>query len=608
MSQSPDPFRQPFESQTLYPRFNRWLARAEAPVVAIGLAAAVLRPSLLPIVRSHQRTLAFAIIGSLAALAASFVFRYLCSRARTSFLTRNLATAVMMVVWAVGFCFIAYLAAEWHNWQTAENWVVHWSGICVVVRSIGETISLTLGVAMRFRNPALALVASFGLLVTVGTLLLMLPRARAHPDSANQHEGAPLLVALFTATSAGCVTGLTVEPTGTYWSGFGQAIILGLFQIGGLGIMTFSSFFLLAGRQMHVRETATMRDLLESDGLVDARRLLVAILIFMLTVEAIGALLLSGLFSEKTWSEQIFMSVFHSVSAFCNAGFSLTENSFVGMETRWQVWGVLAALIVVGGLGFAVQYNLLLLVTARWRSSTNSYSTAIGVPRHRGRLSLSSKLVLITTTCLLLGGSVGFGALESLDGWQGDTPMQGVANAWFQSVTYRTAGFNTLDHGTLQPATKLFAVTLMFVGASPGSTGGGVKTVCFVLTVLVLFSTLRGRDRVEIFGRTIPSGSIHRALAILFLGMVVLMTTTMLLVVFEDRPDRFLDHLYEAASAFGTVGVSTGITPELTVPSQLVIVATMFLGRVGPLTLLLALAGEPKTSRYDFPVERVPLG
>jgi len=310
--------------------------------------------------------------------------------------------------------------------------------------------------------------------------------------------------------------------------------------------------------------------------------------------------------------ERIFNSLFHSVSAFCNAGFSLTTNSFVGMGDRWQVWGVMTALIVTGGIGFAVVNNIALVAGNRFKSRRRVREVVkpplFNLPRERIRLTLNSKIVLFTTAVLLVGGTVGYYLLESTGPrTAGQSPVR-ISDAWFQSVTFRTAGFNTVDHRQLQSATKLLAVGLMFIGASPGSTGGGVKTACFAIAALAILSILRGRRRVEIFGRTLPEDLVNRALTIISLGMMVLMTTTLLLTLFEQQPERFLDHLLEATSAFGTVGVSADVTSHLSAPSRLVIVVTMFLGRVGPLTLLIAMAGKTKEARYEFSIERVTLG
>ncbi|MCA9115961.1 MAG: potassium-transporting ATPase subunit KdpA, partial [Planctomycetaceae bacterium] len=429
----------------------------------------------------------------------------------------------------------------------------------------------------------------------------------AEQPPAKKVPGAPLLVALFTSTSAACVTGLVVVPTGTYWSRTGQTIILCLFQIGGLGIMTWGALFAVAVRsQMSIGQSATLGEMLESEKLANVRQLLKTILLFTVGAEAVGAVLLSGLWADKPLGEQIFQSVFHSVSAFCNAGFALTIDSFMGWSTRWQVWLAVPLLIILGGLGFAVALNLGSWV--RWRWQAFRAERRFELLHHRARISLTARMVLFSTLFLLVGGAVSIFLLET-PARDGIDPLSvRIADAWFQSVTFRTAGFNTVDHGALQPSTRLLAILLMFIGASPGSTGGGVKTIAMAVAVLAVFSVLRGRERLEICGRSIPNEQVSRALTIIFLGMLVTMGTTMLLVVFENQPDQFLNQLYEAASACGTVGVSTGLTADLSTPSKLVLIVAMFLGRVGPLTLLLALAGRARTARYEFPSERVVLG
>jgi trk system potassium uptake protein TrkH len=481
---------------------------------------------------------------------------------------------------------------------------IGWAEWLVLIRGLVGIVDITRRFTAHGWNPALLLVVSFLVLIAVGTLLLMLPRARADATA-----GAPFLTALFTSTSASCVTGLIVEPTGTYWSRFGQTIILVLFQVGGLGIMTCGAFFaVLTGAQMRFRESATLRDLLDSDGLGNVRQLLRTIVTFTLIAELVGALFLSGLWSDQPFFEQAYQSIFHSVSAFCNAGFSLTvtDDSFTPLANRWQTLGVLPVLIIAGGLGFAVTYNVGLAAHTRIR--TLRTPPLFRLPRDRVRLTVSTKLVLITSAALLVMGMIGYYLLESTSSEPTRTPASLLGEAWFQSVTFRTAGFNTVDLGELQPATKLFAVLLMFIGASPGSTGGGVKTICFALAVVAVLSFLRGRDRVEVMGRTIPMRHVNRALTMIAVGMVTLMSTTLLVVLFEQKPALFLDHLFESASAFGTVGVSTGITAKLTAPSKMVIVVAMLLGRVGPLTLLLALAGREDEARYEYPSERIPLG
>ena len=604
-------------ADTLYPKQVRRLRQIEIVVVAGGMGAVIVEHGLFHVTRALQWEMASAVVASMLFVTLSVAIRYGWSRARLTFVRNNRAAVVVSGLWVAGTVLILLFGPllETNGWFSVSRGgaFVLLSELAIVLRGLLGVTTLARGASAGGGNPALPLVLSFASLISIGTILLMLPRARAQHGVPGDEAGAPFQVALFTATSASCVTGLIVEPTGTYWSELGQVVILCLFQIGGLGIMTFGAFFAVAaGRHMQIRESATLRDMMESERLGDVRRLVVTILVFTFSAELIGAVLISGLWADRPAGDQIFYSLFHSVSAFCNAGFSLTDNSFVGMGNRWQIWGVVTGLIVTGGIGFAVVYNMALVLGNRFKSRRRvrelTKPPLFNLPRERIRLTLNSKIVLFTTAVLLIVGTAGYYLLEST-GPQTETrtPVR-LCDAWFQSVTFRTAGFNTVDHQQLQSATKLLAVGLMFIGASPGSTGGGVKTTCFAIAVLAILSILRGRQRVEILGRTLPEDLVNRALTIISLGMMTMMTATLLLTLFEQQPERFLDHLFEAASAFGTVGVSANVTAHLSEPSRLVIVATMFLGRVGPLTLLIAMAGKAKEARYEFPLERVTLG
>jgi trk/ktr system potassium uptake protein len=598
-------------SQSLHTRRDRWLRRGDLVIQVLGVAAVVLLHGLRDASTAVRIELGLFLIAGLGYLTLSVGLRLRWTLARDSFVKENRVPLLVGIGWGAGMLaallFGPLLPAvdDWSPRFTATTTI---SEVAILVRGVAGTIVVIRRATAGATDPTVILVTSFVVLIAVGTALLMLPRAKAPATERFPDESAPFLVALFTSTSASCVTGLVVVPTGTYWSPFGQAVIFGLFQVGGLGIMTCGAFFALAaGGGMQFRESATLRDLLESEQLGDVRRLVLSILVFTLASELIGAVLISGLWADLPLGRRIWYSLFHSVSAFCNAGFSLTDNSFVGMGNRWQVWGGVAGLIVIGGMGFAVLYNFALCLRSRLSSVT--FRPLFNLPRNRVRLTLSTKLASVTTLCLLIAGTAGYFVLEAAakPDLAADVPTR-TAEAWFQSVTFRTAGFNTVDHGSLHPSTKLFAILLMFIGASPGSTGGGVKTVCFAVTVLALLSILRGRPQVEIAGRTIPQELVNKALAIFCLGVVVVMTATLLLVLFENQPALFIDHMYEATSAFGTVGVSTGVTPSLTDASKTVIIVTMFIGRVGPLTLLIALAGRQRGARYEFPAERVTLG
>lgn len=592
---------------SLHPERVRRLRFWDAVVQVLAIGAVVFWAGLRHTSPVAQIELGLFVIAAMGWLTASVAMRYRWSLARTSFLQANRAAAIISALWlvaALGVLVFGPLLTDTAGRELSRfDAFVAVTMTAAILRGAVQTILLIRRVTAGATDPALVLVTSFLVLIAVGTVLLMLPRSRAETAA----EPAGFLTALFTATSAACVTGLVVETTGTYWSPFGQTVIMGLFQVGGLGIMTCGAFFAVAsGRRMLFRESATLRDMLESEQLGDVRRLVLSILVFTLLAELIGAVAISGLWADEPLGERIRQSVFHSVSAFCNAGFSLTGKSFVDSGHRWQVWGGVAGLIVIGSTGFSVLYDLTLWTRARVRAL--SFGTLLRKPGAHVRLSLTTRLAATTTIVLLIAGTAVYYLLESTSDVEKPDGNSPLAEAWFQSVTFRTAGFNTVDHGELQPATKLFAIFLMFIGASPGSTGGGVRTVCFALTTLALVSILRGRNRVEVAGRTIPQDQVNRALAIVWLGIVIVMTATILLTILEGRKTQVVDYMFEATSAFATVGVSTGITPKLSSASRVVIIVTMFVGRVGPLTVLMALAGRQRDARYDYPDERVTLG
>ncbi len=490
----------------------------------------------------------------------------------------------------------------------------------ILIRAAAATVGTTRGVAAGAFSPALLLIGSFGALITVGTLLLMLPKCRA-ADAPPLPWEQRLLVAAFTSTSACCVTGLTVVPTGgedAYWSTTGHMVIMGLFQVGGLGIMTCGAFFALTtSRSLRLRESVTLRELFDPDQPVNVRRLVFSILAFTFGIELVGAYLISGLWADRPPGERAFYSLFHAVSAFCNAGFDLTGQSFLGLGSRWQVWGVVAGLIILGGLGFGTLYNIFHTTTSRLRRRRGGHAALLTGVGDRGssgrpaRLTVTTRLVLTMTVLLLFAGTTWHFVFEATEGGTLDNAPFGqrLADAWFQSVTYRTAGFNTIDLSQLRPASMLFAVVLMFIGASPVSTGGGVKTVSVAVAWLAIAGILRGRSQAEAFGRSIPDEVVKRALTVIAIGVATLFFVALLLASFEDDSRiSVIELLYEAASACGTVGVSTGITSRLTPPSQIVLMCAMFLGRIGPLTLLLGIAGQRQTADYAYPDERVTLG
>ncbi len=470
--------------------------------------------------------------------------------------------------------------------------------------------------------PARLLVGGFAFLILMGTGLLMLPRA-VPPTMA------PLFFddALFTATSATCVTGLIVRDTGTEFSRFGQGVILALIQLGGLGIMIFGSVFaLLSPRGLTVRGAAATGEAISEEQLGVIGNMVKFIVLTTLSIELLGAVLLKSLWGGG--ADAVFPAVFHSVSAFCNAGFALQADSFTWARQSWQVLGIVPALVIVGGLGFPVLYDLTttgpqaLRWLWRWRWRDRRVQ--------RPRLALHTKLALLMTVVLLVGGMaaiatvgpdaedlltnrIGRGrsldaepARRQLNDWQQLDGLGRWQQAWFQSVVARTAGFNTVDMAHLSNAEQLIMIALMFVGGSPGSTAGGLKTVTFFVLLLSVGAMLRQREQVEVMGRSLSDWIVRRAVTLAVLFAMLVGVTTLLLSITQGPTARFMDVLFESVSACATVGLSTGETARLAGwQSKLVITGAMFIGRVGPLTLLMSFAAHLRPARYSYPAEAV---
>ncbi|MEZ6129723.1 MAG: potassium transporter TrkG [Planctomycetaceae bacterium] len=587
------------------------LSRAELTILVVGVFALLIHGGSVGVSAERVRELSGVVLVCMSLITVlrivGFVTRYSAEHRFAGLVEARLPLPVLWILGLTGLWLMNVRGGD--GGGLSANPAVLWTEALLAATAIVSVLNGCRLLATKTHNSAVLLVGSFLVMITVGTLLLKLPACRAAGEDSSVQRSAEWNVALFTATSATCVTGLIVEPTGSYWSPIGHVVIFGLFQIGGLGILTFGAFLaVLSGRRgLQFREARTLRNMLDAESVHDSRRLLLTILSFTVCVEIIGAVCLSGLWSDRSLFEQAWYSLFHAVSAFCNAGFSLHDDGFLGMGQRWQVWGPLTVLIILGGLGFSVVQDL--WTNARARLTHTEATPLFRTAGIRPRLTLHSTLVLYTTFALLASGAVAWFMLESLEA----PSREGVgavkaADAWFQSVTFRTAGFNTVDHQHMHPATKLLAIFLMFIGAAPGSTGGGIKTVVFAIAVLNVWAVFKGRNRVELFGRCLPITQVSRALSMIAVGILIVMLTAGLLVIFERHPELFIDHLFEATSAFATVGVSAGITPTLTMPSRMLICVVMFLGRVGPITLLLAMAAPVESGKYDYPEERVSLG
>ncbi|MDX2175591.1 MAG: potassium transporter TrkG [Candidatus Sumerlaeia bacterium] len=443
------------------------------------------------------------------------------------------------------------------------------------------------------------LVVSFGATILFGALLLNHPACWA-----NREAPVTFLEALFTSTSAVCVTGLTVRDTGTAFSTLGIWVVLLLIQAGGLGILTISNLLVLAsGRRIGQGGRMILEETTGVMAHTTPATLLREIIGYTLLIEALGATLLTARFAiDHPLPVAAELGIFHSVSAFCNAGFGLFPDNLMSYRGDLLVNSVVMGLIVAGGLGFVVYADLTHLAR-NWRRTP------------RPKISLHTRVVMVTTVILIVGGALVMGALEVANPAMGDSFVERLLSPLFLSVTCRTAGFNTVDIGALSNATLLVAILLMAVGGSPGSTAGGLKTTTLALLHMMILSRARNRPHVEIFDRTAPPETVAKALAVTAGYALAVLAGVVALEVIEaphlsglDSRSLFLPHLFEVVSALGTVGLSTGITASLQPGSQLVIILCMFLGRLGPLIVAASLVGQAKRLDYTLPREEILVG
>lgn len=442
-------------------------------------------------------------------------------------------------------------------------------------------------------HPTNLLLLSYVAAIAIGTLALMLPAATAGGDIG-------VIDALFTSTSAVCVTGLIVVDTATYFSAFGQGVILLLIQIGGLGIMTISvALFQVIGKKVVFQQRMAMQEVFSHTPREDIYYLIRSVLLFTFTIEAAGAAILFFYWRPLyPFGEAFYKAVFHSVSAFCNAGFSQFSQSLVADRTSLVLNATMCGLIILGGLGFPVVYEI--------------YHRA--VRRETGKVSIQTKSVMTASIGLIVGGIVVILISERTL-----ISSLGLGNsllaAFFQSVTCRTAGFNTLDIASLNTATLLFMMFLMLVGASPGSCGGGIKTTTFVVLAAFSWSRLRRYKCVNLFGKTVPDDTVTKSISVLVFSLTAIcIAVFMILFIDPDHGARvqgnrqFLSFLFETVSAFGTVGLSMGVTPLLTQPGKMVIVAMMIIGRVGVPVFTYIIAGGGSTKGIQYAEENMMIG
>jgi potassium uptake TrkH family protein len=442
--------------------------------------------------------------------------------------------------------------------------------------------------AFAFRHPAQLVVVGFAVAALLGTVLLMLPVSRSGPD------GAPLLTALFTSTSAVCVTGLAVVDTPSYWSGFGEVVILGLIQVGGFGIMTLASLLgLLVSRRLGLRTRLTAAAETKAIGLGDVRSILVGVMKVTVVFELVTAALLTARFVvgyDHDLGEAAYLGVFHAVSAFNNAGFALYSDSLMGFVTDPWICLPIAAAVIAGGLGFPV---ILQLRRQLWQP--------------RG-WSLHTKMTVSVYAALLVAGTVFVTASEwNNPGTLGPLSTPGrLLAGFFQAVTPRTAGFNSVDYSEMHDGTLLGTCVLMFIGGGSAGTAGGIKVTTFILLFFVIYAEVRGETQVNAFDRRLDDRVTRQALTVALLSIGAVMSGA--LVLHALTPFETRDVLFETVSAFGTVGLSTGITADVGSAGHLVLVLLMFTGRLGPITLVSALALRERGRLYTLPEGRPIIG
>lgn len=429
------------------------------------------------------------------------------------------------------------------------------------------------------RNPPLLLGLSFLILIFLGAVLLNLPMASSDGKSVG------FINALFTSTSASCVTGLIVRNTAEGWSIFGKVIIISLIQIGGVGTMTIIAIIsVLIGKKIGLRERMVIREQLNMSSLTGMVKLIKFVLLSSFAIEFIGALLLSiRLIPMYGFEKGIAYSIFHGISAFCNAGFDIFGNSLVDFHSDVLLNLVIAFLVILGGLGFAVYLDF----TKK---------------QERKRLMPHTKLVLLTSVLLLLFGTVLLYIFEKNNpGTMGNfSEKDKWLAAFFQSAIFRTAGFNSIDLAALNDSSKFVSIFLMFIGGSPGSTAGGLKTTTMAILIVGTIAGLREQEDVNLFRRKVPEELIKKSFSIFFIATILICAVAVGIVSIENNRFTFMEVLFETVSAFGTVGVTLGITSELSAGSKLILSLLMFLGRVGPTTFAMGLLhrGHKKRHRY----------
>ena len=513
-----------------------------------------------------------------------------------------------VMVWdglSVFFMFLVLLAIIIGTAGAGDLWYFNhpsWINTALFLVFFREFSALKIDYKRQLINPAQLFILSFLTIILIGSFLLMLPRAT--------HQGISFVDALFTSTSAVCVTGLIVVDTATYFTKLGQSIIIVLIQIGGLGIMTFASYFSYFFRGGSSYENHFVVSALTQDKKIgEAFNILKVIILVTFLIESIGAVLIYFTLDNTLiplLSERIYFSVFHSISGFCNAGFStLTSNLYEdGFRFNYSLHLILATLFIIGGLGFPIAYNL--VKTLRQIIKVRFYAVMSGkqLTYTPWLLNLNTRIVLITSLILTVAGTILFFLFEYNNTLSGHSFLGKLITAFFSATSPRTAGFNTVDMALVSFPAIMIIFLLMWIGASPASTGGGIKTSTFAIATLNFLSLAKGKNRIEIYHREIADISVRRAFAIISLSLVVIGGGTFCIAFFDSEKD-LLSIAFECFSAYSTVGLSVGLTSHLSTASKLVIIMMMFIGRVSMLTILIALMRQVNYRAYSYPTDEI---
>lgn len=508
-------------------------------------------------------------------------------------------------------CFITYgfvlflcfaVITGYEGWPIMTENIKGFVTIAIFLFFVREISEVTLSLKKIEINPAQLFVVSFLFIILLGTVLLLLPNAT--------NENFSLVDALFTSTSAVCVTGLIVVDTGSHFTVFGQSVIMILIQLGGLGIMTFASYFSYFFRGGATYENQMLlKDMTNSQKIGEVFKTFKKIILITFLIETIGAISIYFSINNSdgyTFSEQVFFSVFHAVSGFCNAGFSTLPDSLYTEAFRfnYSLHLIIAFLFIVGGLGFPIVFNLVKYLKYLFINRVLKIFAISKTKYIPWVLNINSRIVLLTSLVLTVFGTLFFYIIEYNNTLSEHSGIGKFVTAFFGAVTTRTAGFNTVDTSALGFSTIMIVFLLMWIGASPGSTGGGIKTSTFAIATLNFMSLARGKERIEIFRREISETSVRRAFAIISLSLLVIGLSIFLIATFDPDKD-LLTIAFESFSAYSTVGLSLGITSSLSAPSKIVIIFVMFIGRVSMLTILIAVMKKVAYKDYRYPNEDI---